>query len=155
MGYARDYLARAGLAQRQIIVKSEKIDMLEAMINRCTQSFSDMPHGAYDPLRREKALCRLIDMKEELEEAIKGFVQAEGEVRDLISEVESDSHRELLERRYLNGEDWVQVAEGMGKGVRQIYRLHDAAVKEAEEILRHDKDRNCGGYSPSDMRAGS
>jgi DNA-directed RNA polymerase specialized sigma subunit len=40
--------------------------------------------------------------------------------------------RVILELRYLAFKDWASIADALGLHVRQVYRLHDEALKHIE-----------------------
>ena len=57
---------------------------------------------------------------------------------DVIKAVSSLELRTILEKRYLSFISWERIAVELGYSIQHTYRLHDAALKEVEEILKHE-----------------
>ena len=57
------------------------------------------------------------------------------EAKERIGEVADGRYREVLTRRYLQGESWEYIAVGMGYSFRQITRLHGGALRAIAEKM--------------------
>ena len=83
----------------------------------------------------EDRLLKIAELEYEINRQIDALVEAKCEIIKAISEVENITYRTLLLNYYVNGNTWEQVAENMGYEVRQIYRIHDRALKKIGEAL--------------------
>ena len=50
------------------------------------------------------------------------------EAKERIGEIADGRYREVLHRRYLQGESWEYIAVGMGYSFRQVLRIHGEAL---------------------------
>lgn len=56
-------------------------------------------------------------------------------IRMVIHQVENKDYRQLLHRRYIEGDTWEKIAVSMGFNYRWVLRLHGRALKEITEII--------------------
>ena len=57
------------------------------------------------------------------------------EAKERIGEITDGRYREVLHRRYLQGESWEYIAVGMGYSFRQVTRLHGGALRAMAEKM--------------------
>ena len=57
------------------------------------------------------------------------------EAKEWIGEIADGRYREVLHRRYLQGESWEYIAVGMGYSFRQVTRLHGGALRAIAEKM--------------------
>lgn len=57
------------------------------------------------------------------------------EAKERIGEITDGRYREVLHRRYLQGESWEYIAVGMGYSFRQVTRLHGGALRAIAEKM--------------------
>ena len=57
------------------------------------------------------------------------------EAEELIGEIADGRYRDVLHRRYLQGESWEYIAVGMGYSFRQVTRLHGGALRAIAEKM--------------------
>lgn len=57
------------------------------------------------------------------------------EAKARIGEIADGRYREVLHRRYLQGESWEYIAVGMGYSFRQVTRLHGGALRAIAEKM--------------------
>ena len=57
------------------------------------------------------------------------------EAKERIGEIADGRYREVLYRRYLQGESWEYIAVGMGYSFRQVTRLHGGALRAIAEKM--------------------
>lgn len=72
-----------------------------------------------------------IDIMSRRTEALR-TLQAVGKV---IAAVENKNYRQLLHRRYIEGNTWERIAVAMQHNYRWILRMHGRALEKIEEIL--------------------
>lgn len=126
--YLRQYRATLG----RIEAKLEEIERLDSALYPGAQIISDMPRGgkgkggaakidcAIDIVRRMRG--RLCTQLRELE-------QQREEIEEAIRSVSDPQLRELLELRYINLRGWEEIADRMGYGVDNIYKMHGRALQ--------------------------
>ena len=57
------------------------------------------------------------------------------EAKVQIEQIADGRYREVLHRRYLQGESWEYIAVGMGYSFRQVTRLHGGALRAIAEKM--------------------
>lgn len=57
------------------------------------------------------------------------------EAKERIGEIADGRYREVLHRRYLQGESWEYIAVGMGYTYHHIHKLHGQALNEFEAVF--------------------
>lgn len=134
---AKDYLSQAFKLDQRINSKLEQVSMLRELALKTTSVLKeDNVQSTRQRSPMENALVNLMSLEEEINEDIDRLVDLKREMSNLISEMESPSHRLLLELRYLSGSTWEEVATIMGYDIRWVYRLHRKALKEADNLVR-------------------
>ena len=93
------------------------------------------PSGTPNPHRLEETIARMMDMEHEVDEAIDGLIELKADIMKAISRVPDARERVILELRYLAFKDWASIADALGLHVRQVYRLHDEALKHTAAII--------------------
>lgn len=130
---AKAYLEQARNINIQIDSKLEQVSALRRLAIKASSTLSPVPpSGTPDPHRLEKTITRMMDMEHEVDEDIDHLVELKADIMKAISRVPDDRERVVLELRYLAFKDWASIAETLGIHIRQVYRLHDEALKKIE-----------------------
>jgi DNA-directed RNA polymerase specialized sigma subunit len=109
------------------------VSALRQLAHKASSALSPVPPSG-NPIRTawKKRLLRMMDMEHEVDEAIDGLVELKGNIMKSINRVPDERERVVLELRYLAFKDWAAIADALGLHVRQVYRLHDEALKHIE-----------------------
>lgn len=130
---AKAYLEQARNINIQIDSKLEQVSALRQLAIKASSTLSPVPpSGTPDPHRLEETITRMMDMEHEVDEDIDRLVKLKADIMKAISRVPDDRERVVLELRYLACKDWASIAETLGIHIRQVYRLHDEALKKIE-----------------------
>lgn len=130
---AKAYLEQARNINIQIDSKLEQVSALRQLAIKASSTISPVPpSGTPDPHRLEKTITRMMDMEHEVDEDIDHLVELKADIMKVISRVPDDRERVVLELRYLAFKDWASIADAIGLHIRQVYRLHDEALKHIE-----------------------
>lgn len=129
----KTYLERARNINIQIDSKLEQVSALRQLAIKASSTLSPVPpSGTPDPHRLEETITRMMDMEHEVDEDIDRLVELKADIMKAISRVPDDRERVVLELRYLALKDWASIADAIGLHIRQVYRLHDEALKHIE-----------------------
>jgi DNA-directed RNA polymerase specialized sigma subunit len=129
----KEYLELARNINIQIDSKLEQVSALRQLAIKVSSTLSPVPpSGTPDPHRLEKTITRMMDMEHEVDEDIDRLVELKADIMKAISRVPDDRERVVLELRYLAFKDWASIADAIGLHIRQVYRLHDEALKHIE-----------------------
>ena len=92
----------------------------------CLQN-DDMPHGHNQSDLSDYAV-KMDELMEELKKERLQAVDEYNEIYKTISMLESENEKEVLVRRYINGDKWEEIAVKMNYGYRHIHKIHGSAL---------------------------
>lgn len=136
---SKEYLLQARFLDASIRTKVEQIEALNDLATSCTAVISDMPRNPNrGGSRMADAVMKIIDLQEEIKNDMIELVNLKREIMDVIKAVSSLELRTILEKRYLSFISWERIAVELGYSIQHTYRLHDMALREVDEILKHE-----------------
>lgn len=92
----------------------------------CLQN-DDMPHGHNQSDLSDYAV-KMDELIEELGKERLQAVKQYDEIYKTISILENENEREVMVRRYINGDKWEEIAVKMNYGYRHIHKIHGSAL---------------------------
>lgn len=127
---AKQYLKQARYLDERINTKIAQVSSLHDLATKATSTLSDMPGSPTRITHRmEDIIIKILMLENEINADIDNLVDLKDEILSVIKAVDDEECRLLLEKRYLNFEQWEDIAAEMCTGVKNIYRLHDKALK--------------------------
>lgn len=127
---AKEFLQQVYIAHREIDAKLEQISRLQADATRTTTVIRNTPcGGSLTNSRIESAVVKLHDKTAQLANELERLVKVIGEVSAYIARVKNADERVILEYRYLCFFSWQKISEYMSIGLRQVFKIHNAALK--------------------------
>lgn len=133
---AKEYLSQAYRLDEQINSKIEQLDSLNALATKATAVLTGMPHSPNrGKSNLEDTICKIIDLQSEINADIDRYVDLKQDIAEKVAAVENTDLRLLLEKRYLKGEKWEEIAVELGYDLRWVHRLHVKALTQVQEIL--------------------
>ena len=128
---AKEYLGQAYRLDQRINSKLEQVLSLRDLTTKATATMSDMPGGgSRNVYRMQDIIGKIIDLEDEINQDIDALVDLKREMVATIKAVADPECQTLLELRYLCFKTWEQIAVDMQYSTRNIYKLHDRAIKE-------------------------
>ena len=127
--YANNNIERLGKLIQVIRSRAEKV----------TTSYSDAPGGGHNPDSRADTIAKLVDTERKQQEAIREWCQAINEVQVIISWLDNYDDRAVLEHRYINCEDWLDISFSLNFSVQHLYYIHGRALYRLAVLLNKDK----------------
>lgn len=118
-----------GLIAERDEVYSRLTSINQKMTGNTVQSTKD-PHK-YD---------RLVELDDEINRAVDDLVDIKTEILKGIRQLSDGRLREILRRRYLDGNTFEQIAVGINYSYKQTCRLHGRALLKMEEIINNEHD---------------
>ena len=126
---AKEYLNQAYRLDQRIRSKQEQIASLNDLATSCTASMTGMPHNPNrGTSRMADAVCKIVDLQESLAADIKELVELKVEIIATIKAMECIEYQLILEKRYISGKSWPEIAVDLGYKMRHLYKLHDEAL---------------------------
>ena len=127
---AKEYLSQAYRLDQRINSKIEQIASLNELATKCTASLSGMPHNPnHGGSTMADAVGKLIDLENEISTDMDRLVELKAEIIETIKGVDCVEHRLILEKRYISGKSWPEIAVDLGYKMRHLYKLHDDALE--------------------------
>lgn len=107
---------------------AEEVERLQSEATRITPLLSGMPGGQGDGQKLPRAVERIVQAQQELQEQIDHCADVRGEIAAVIARVTNHKDHEILRRRYILGQRWEYIAVQMEIELRWVYRRHRNAV---------------------------
>jgi DNA-directed RNA polymerase specialized sigma subunit len=134
---AKNYLSQAYRIDRRIDSKLEQVQSLRELAGKAAATLSDMPRNpSRDVHRMEDVICKMMDLKSEINADIDRLMETKRKVMAIIKKVESPELQMVLELRYLCFKPWEEIADELGYSEQHVFRLHGAALNAVTEKLR-------------------
>lgn len=135
---AKDYLSQAYRIDQRINSKIEQVQSLRALSTKATATLSDIPpsKGTRNIHRMEDIIVKMMDMEAEINADLNRLIDLKREIITIVKCVEDPELQTLLELRYLCFKTWEKIAVEINWSIRQVYYMHDEALREVEQIRR-------------------
>ena len=127
---AKDFLMRGINLERRVDTIKEQIEHYKALVNDCSVTYSDSPKSTASNYKLEECTQKILDLQEELCEAMADLVDVTCEISRAIQKIENYDYQDLLVKRYVLGEPWEKIATDLGYELRYIHKLHGRALQE-------------------------
>jgi len=126
---AKEYLNQAYRLDQRIKSKQEMIASLNDLATSCSATMTGMPRNPNSGgSRMADAVVKIIGLQEEIAADMERLVDLKADIVMSINAVDSVDHRLVLEKRYLCGKTWPEVAVDLGYKMRRMYDIHDEAL---------------------------
>lgn len=136
---AKDYLQQARFLDNRIKSKVQQIASLNDLATQCTAVISDMPRSPnHGGSRMEDAIIKIVSLQEEINADIDSLVDLKKEIVGVIKAMPNAEYQTVIEKRYLCCASWEQIAVDLGYSIQHTYRMHDAALKEIDHLLKDE-----------------
>jgi hypothetical protein len=133
----KEFLQQAYRIDQRINSKLEQIMSLRELATKATSTLSDMPRSESPNLHRmEDIIAKMVDLESEINADVDTLVDLKREIVTVIKQVENSEYQTLLELKYLCFKKWEEIAIEMSRDLRWVYRLHDKALNEVDNV-RH------------------
>ena len=134
----KKYLDSVRHADREIESKTRVLKKMKSQLYsiQAAQIKEDVVTGG-KKITGEDRIVRAMEYEKELISELMDLFELKEEARRYINRLDKEVSRTVLFERYLNNNQWNDVADFMGYEERYTKRLHNEALKELSEI----KDR--------------
>lgn len=119
---------RSSLREEQEL--AEELEQLRAEAERITPLYTDTPGGHGSSNKMGKAVERIVETQQRLQQQIKHAQAVRAEIETVVAAIPNDRAREILRRRYIQGQRWEEIACKMHMDCRWVTRLHRRSVEE-------------------------
>ncbi len=131
---AKQYLRQAYRLNELINSDLEELKQLRALSNSISSpNLSGMPYGdKKQEAPFENAIIKIVELEKAIDAEINNFVDLKKEIRVVINGIEDNNQQLCLRLRYLRFLKWESVACEMELSLKQVHRLHAAALKQID-----------------------
>lgn len=130
------WLQRGLFIEIKINAKLEQIHRLRDMATSITTTLSpDKVIGSNTGDRTAKCIERIVDLEREIDSEIDVLVNIKREISELISQIDDDGIKTLLELRYINMWRWEKIADRMNYSWRSVHYVHNKALDKVCTLL--------------------
>lgn len=136
---AKEYLQQVRNADLKIQEKLEEVAALEVLATKVSAlNEGDRVKSSGDQDKMAQTVCKIADMKNEIQEEIENMLKLKREIRRTIEQVSAPIYMSVLYRRYILYKSWEQIATELCLSYRHTTRLHGEGLQEVEKILEKE-----------------
>jgi len=137
-GYLRNYHKfRGQLAGLKIEIEGVE-EQIRSIGDAKISKYGDAPVGGYDELSEvERACVRRMKLEERLPILRENYLRIQTLLRriDNALQLMSDTHRTILQRKFIEGERWYRVAQATGYSERSCQYLAQEGIRTLTQIM--------------------
>lgn len=122
------YLNQYRYIDKEIDRKIRELENWKSKIFNVTGTISDMPKGKGREDTIATGIANINEIEERINADIDRLVKVRQEIEAAINGVKDLKQREILKCRYLDFKSFEQIAVDNNLVIRQIFRLHEAAL---------------------------
>lgn len=126
----KEWLGRYNSLQGDIERTENEIQRWRAKAESVTRLLSDMPKGGQGRNQMEDAVCAIYELEQELSGRILESIAVRKEIEAAIDAVENPVYREVLRRKYIDGNTLERIAVDMNYSYVHVCRLHGWALRQ-------------------------
>lgn len=127
---AKEYLSQAYWLDRRIDSKLEQLSALRDTTTKATAVMNDTPVShTRNVFSLQDTIAKIVDMERELDRDIDTLVDLKRDLMKQIKDVKNPEHQTLLELRYLCFKSWDYIADAMGYGINNVFKMHAKALR--------------------------
>lgn len=133
----KEFLEQVKHYDTHITIKQAEADKLRAMMLKITPTLKQdvvSSSGSQDKLG--DAIVKIVDLEDEINEAIDNFVTKKREVRSVIDRIPDSDQYAVISRKYLLNETLEQIAVEMNMSYRNVCYIHGKALQTVSKILK-------------------
>lgn len=94
------------------------------------------------PSKMAEAVIKCIAVEDELNDLIDSLIDTRKRVIKIIEQVESPIHYDLLHRKYIQFQEFQEIADAYGKEYGWATTTHGRALKSVQEIIEQEENKN-------------
>lgn len=134
---AKEYLQQVKMCDVHINNRLEELARLKALATKITSNWSSEPGGGSgNQDKLGDAVAKIIDLQQEINEAVDAFVDKKNEVREVLERIKNPDQLDLLYKVYFQYQTLEQAACDMGYTYRNVCYIHGKALQEVERLLK-------------------
>ncbi|HQD36753.1 MAG TPA: DUF1492 domain-containing protein [Thermodesulfovibrio thiophilus] len=129
---AKQYLRQAYRLNELInshIKELEQLRLLSTSVPSTDFSKERVQGGNLPGDRISNIIAKIVDLEKQINDEIDRFIDLKKEIHDAIDAVQNPDQQLVLRCRYIEFLTWEKTAEIMNYSIKQIHRIHSAALQ--------------------------
>jgi len=129
---AKQYLRQAYRLNEMIkshIKELEQLRLISTSLPGTDFSQERVQGGNLPGDRIPKIIAKIVDLEKQINQEINCFLDLKQEIHDVIEVVKSPDQKLVLRYRYVEFLTWEKTAECLNYSIKQIHRIHSAALQ--------------------------
>ena len=133
---AKAYLIDIGKLDRKIENKQMEIEHLRGLLESVTPRLKEINvQSSLDGDKMGDTIAKIIELQEQINAEIDKFVDRKLEAMRLINQLGDDDCINILIRRYINYEEWEDIAQALHFSRQWVDKKHGLALLEFQKII--------------------
>lgn len=125
----KEYLSQAYRLDQRIQNKQEQIASLNELATSCSATLTGMPRNPNSGgSTMADAVGKIVDLENSIAADMQELVELKAEIITAIKAVDCIEYQLILEKRYISGKSWPEIAVDLGYKMRHLYKLHVGAL---------------------------
>lgn len=133
---AKQWLSRARNIDSEIDTLLLSYTETKERLTHITQQITGDPVQATKDPHKYDALAQLSD---QINAKVDALIMVKKEIAEVVLALPKRNQREVLFRRYVGGESWPEIAEGLNYSQRAVFKIHGRGIIEVSEVLKRGR----------------
>ena len=129
----KQYLNQVRNLDKRVNAKLDELSSLRALTEKVTASYSEKVQASTSDTFTSN-VAKIVDLEKEIDAEIDRLIRLKERITKEIDSMPSNTYSALLSSRYLESKTWDEIAEMLHYDERQIFRIHENALKEFRRI---------------------
>ena len=142
---AKKWLKRVYYQSLRVEAEERALEVLEARVNACTAQYeNDGGKGDRDrsQKRKEDELLDYVEKSDRVEKERGKLARLRHETRQVIAQIQDPILETIVENRYINRLQWIDVIKLSSYSRAQVFRFHNKAIEKVAAILQKEEKTN-------------
>lgn len=126
---AKEFLSQNRRLSLRIKSKLDRLEEMRAIAEKATASLTGLPRSTTPGSHTEAVIAQIVDMEEDYAADLNNLLQVRAAILAAIRAVPDPDCEVVLDMRYIQQLSWNDIAEELGYSVRNVTRIHGAALK--------------------------
>lgn len=113
-----------------------QIQDIEETLGVKAVSYDSQPHSSGTSKVTEDTATKLLDVKEEKKRLVAELWEKRLRIENEIYKMSDAVYAEILCRKYIEGEKWIDIANALKMTQRWVFTLHGRALKELDNQMK-------------------
>lgn len=134
MTETKRYLMRITRLNRQIENKLEEASQLRSMASHISAQIQEAKvQESKDPDKIGAAVAKIVDLEREVDDLVDEFIKQRAIIIGQIDGLDDVTYYHVLSKKYVTGKTFETIAAEMNYNMRQVFRVHNRALKAFED----------------------